>query len=133
MSTLTVESLRRDGKYMVRLEFPGAPNAFGGHYPARIFRKLWDRERLMRELVNNILTPGRAETFGVPPALQQEAEKAVANIRAAADAALHGGPALCRCMTPGAEWSGSPSEDLPDTVWTCDDCGRRVPAAREDA
>jgi hypothetical protein len=50
MAHITVESLRRDGKYMVRYEYPGAPNAFGGHYPARIFRKLYTTPQLIETL-----------------------------------------------------------------------------------
>jgi hypothetical protein len=41
---------RRDGKFQVSLFFPGAPNAFGGFYPSRNYRKLYTLERLLESV-----------------------------------------------------------------------------------
>lgn len=43
-------NIRRDRKYKVRLTFPGAPNAFGGHYPASHYTKLYTTEQLLEAL-----------------------------------------------------------------------------------
>lgn len=37
---VTIGKRRKDGKYPVTWNYPGAPNMFGGHYPDRVYRKL---------------------------------------------------------------------------------------------
>lgn len=41
---------RRDGKFQVVLTFPGAANAFGGHYPAKVYRKLHTLDKLVEQV-----------------------------------------------------------------------------------
>ena len=42
--------VRRDGKYPVTYQYPGAPNAFGGYYPDKYFNKLVTREKLVADI-----------------------------------------------------------------------------------
>jgi len=44
---------RRDGKFKVTISFPGAPNAFGGHYYPKIYRKLYTLEKLIETIERN--------------------------------------------------------------------------------
>lgn len=60
--TMTIAQPRRDGKYPVTLVFPGPPNMFGGHYPAKIYRKLYTLEKV-RELVASHGTPEQRAQF----------------------------------------------------------------------
>jgi hypothetical protein len=42
---IEISNPRSDGKYPVTLIFEGAPNMFGGCYPAKIYRKLYSLEK----------------------------------------------------------------------------------------
>lgn len=49
---LSVNSnIRKDGKYKVTLSFEGAPNAFGGRYPTRVYRKLMNEQAIVEYCV----------------------------------------------------------------------------------
>lgn len=37
--------MRRDGKYPVRIVYPGAPNMFGGYYHDTVYNKLFTAEK----------------------------------------------------------------------------------------
>ena len=41
---------RRDGKFQAILTFPGAANAFGGYYPAKVYRKLYTLDKLVEQI-----------------------------------------------------------------------------------
>ena len=43
---IEISNPRRDGKYPVTLIFTGAPNMFGGFYPAKVYRKLYSIEKV---------------------------------------------------------------------------------------
>lgn len=60
--TLTISQPRRDGKYPVTIVYPGAPNMFGGFYPAKVYRKLYPLEKV-RELVTQHGTPEQRSRF----------------------------------------------------------------------
>ena len=41
---------RRDCKFQAILTFPGAANAFGGYYPAKVYRKLYTLDKLVEQI-----------------------------------------------------------------------------------
>lgn len=41
---------RSDGKFLTVLTFPGAANAFGGYYPAKVYRKLYTLDKLVEQI-----------------------------------------------------------------------------------
>ena len=53
MAVLTIGYRRRDGKWPISLTFLGAPNAFGGFYPSRSFKKLYTALQLFDEVQKN--------------------------------------------------------------------------------
>lgn len=66
MYVTVLSAIRKDGKYKVKLYFPGGPNMFGGNYPGRSFTKLMTPEKLRETLAN----PGLTEATNVPAELQ---------------------------------------------------------------
>lgn len=57
MKVTVIGGVRRDGKYKVKLYFPGGPNMFGGFYHGKVFTKL--------------MTPGKLRTILDSPALEE--------------------------------------------------------------
>ena len=47
---LGIGDRRRDGKFPVTLVFEGGPNAFGGHYPNKVFRKLYSLAQVLEAI-----------------------------------------------------------------------------------
>lgn len=43
---IEISTPRRDGKYAIVLIYEGAANAFGGFYPGKVFRKVYDLEKI---------------------------------------------------------------------------------------
>ncbi len=53
-STFTfLARVRKDGKYKVRIHFPGAPNMFGGFECGRSFTKLYSADKCREALAEN--------------------------------------------------------------------------------
>ncbi len=45
-SIRVISNKRKDGKYKVRIVYPGSANAFGGFYPNKVFTKLFTAQQI---------------------------------------------------------------------------------------
>ena len=44
--SIVIGKQRRDGKYPVKINYPGEPNMFGGRYPDKWFNKLFTADKI---------------------------------------------------------------------------------------
>ena len=51
-ATIHIGKARKDGKYPVKIRYPGAPNAFGGYYPDKYFNKLFTADKIQEYQAN---------------------------------------------------------------------------------
>jgi len=50
---IEIGELRRDGKFPVSLIFAGSPNAFGGFYPGKTYRKLYTLAQVQEKIAKH--------------------------------------------------------------------------------
>lgn len=50
MQLIIFKGPRKDGKFNVRFNYEGGPNAFGGFYPGKSFNKLKTKEQINESL-----------------------------------------------------------------------------------